>query len=193
MRLTKKEQQIASIEGYAAIFNTPDLAGDILAPECFGEFFVKKFIPPSKIRPMMLYQHKVDCPIGRWTKLSVDKVGLFVQGEILLESASAFDVYNLISGGAIDGLSIGFRALKSRKNKRAQRIISSVDLWEISVVSFPMAPLARISHVSAPQILKDPERTGLVSAQPARRASFPPSGARHFVEALKGAADIMSQ
>jgi len=148
---------------------------------------------------MMLYQHKVDCPIGRWVGITSDKKGLYVMGDLLLDSPRAREVYALLKGNALNGLSIGFRTVKSEKLNKSKRIIKEADLWEISIVSFPMATQARITFVGDAEIAEpeNPVRAG-VCKQPARRASFPPSGARHFSQTsqfsriLRGAAHILS-
>lgn len=93
---------------------------------------------------MMLYQHAADRPVGLWRGMREDDHGLFVEGDILLTTSAGRDLAALIAGGAIDGLSIGFRPGRARRLKSGERELLSVDLWEISIVSFPMAPGARI-------------------------------------------------
>jgi len=144
---------IASLEGYASIFNTPDQNGDIVAPGAFSASLQKQ----TPVR--MLYQHAVDTPIGRWISLREDARGLFVRGEIILSSDRAREVYALLEGGAIDGLSIGFQTVKARKDPGGRRILKA-DLWEVSIVTFPMASAARVTSLGAPK----PANTPAVSA-----------------------------
>lgn len=135
----------AEIEGYAAVFGEADLSGDLIAPGAFGDRFI-----PARINAVrMLYQHKAEAPIGRWTELREDRRGLFVLGEIFLDTAQGREVHRLVSGGALDGLSIGFRTRKASPSHDG-RILKDIDLWEISIVTFPMSPQARITRVSAP-------------------------------------------
>lgn len=47
--------------------------------------------------------------------------------------------------GAIDGLSIGYRTQRAAKNDAGQRVLQTLDLWEVSLVTFPMLPTARIA------------------------------------------------
>ena len=137
---------IASLEGYASIFNVPDQNGDIVAPGAFAASLQKQ----SPVR--MLYQHAVDAPIGRWTSLKEDGRGLFVRGEIILSSDRAREVYALLEGGAIDGLSIGFQTVKARKEPlNGGRRILKADLWEVSIVTFPMAPMAKVTRLGPPK------------------------------------------
>jgi phage head maturation protease len=54
----------------------------------------------------------------------------------------------LIRSGAIDGLSIGFRTVKGRIDPRTRvRALLAVDLWEISIVTFPLLAGARVHAV----------------------------------------------
>ncbi len=98
----------------------------------------------------MLFQHDAHQPIGAWTDLREDKRGLFVRGKLTKGVARAREVLSLLQAGAIDGLSIGFRAIRSRQDKAANvRRIIEADLWEISVVTFPMLPGARVESLKA--------------------------------------------
>jgi hypothetical protein len=86
--------------------------------------------------------------IGTWVKIYEDARGLFVRGKLAIEVAKAREVLSLMRAGAIDGLSIGFRTVKGVRDRRSGvRRLEKIDLWEISVVTFPMLPEARISNV----------------------------------------------
>lgn len=135
--------EYATIEGYASLFNVPDLNGDVVAPGAFR----KALRNAPDVR--MLWQHAPEAPVGRWRRLEEDARGLWVEGELLLASASARDAYELLSGGALDGLSIGFKTVRAAKETRGRRILEA-DLWEVSIVTFPMAPGARIARVGPP-------------------------------------------
>ncbi|MEM9421176.1 MAG: HK97 family phage prohead protease [Pseudomonadota bacterium] len=142
----------AMIEGYAAIFRQPDLTGDIILPGAFKKSAMgpQKLIPGQSPRVMMLYQHKAENPIGRWHHIEEDDRGLYVKGSIFTQIELGRDVYSLVEGRALDGLSIGFKVDKSRRTRRGQRELHDVTLWEISIVTFPMAPMARIMRHSSP-------------------------------------------
>lgn len=160
---------IAPIEGYASIFNAADRNGDMIAPGAF-----RRAIAGAKAKGVrMLYQHAPQAPVGRWRNFEEDGRGLWVEGEIILSSPSARDVYELLAGGAIDGLSIGFQTVRAEKSGRGRRILEA-DLWEVSIVTFPMAPGARVARVGAPQALA------------------PQSPLPHIADALRGAASILS-
>jgi HK97 family phage prohead protease len=96
----------------------------------------------------MLFQHDPASPIGVWQEVREDSRGLFVRGKLTIEVARAREVLALMRAGAVDGLSIGFRTVRGRTDARTGvRRLMEVDLWEISVVTFPMLPAARVSAV----------------------------------------------
>ena len=139
-----KTAQIAVIEGYAAVFEEADLSGDEIAPGAFQRCLGRK--RPQDIK--LLYQHASDRPIGRWLTIREDGRGLFVRGQLLLGLDKAREAADLIAEGLVDGLSIGFEAVKaSRDGASSGRRLIEVDLWEASVVTFPMAPSARIHSI----------------------------------------------
>jgi hypothetical protein len=97
-----------------------------------------------------LFQHDANQPIGVWTSLEENSRGLYAQGRLMREVAKAREVHALMLAGALDGLSIGFRAVKSRRDRASGvRRLEKVDLWEISVVTFPLLPEARVASVKA--------------------------------------------
>lgn len=136
---------VAVIEGLASVFGVRDLNGDTVRRGAFSG----KLIPARPERVKMLYQHAADKPIGRWLVMRETATGLYVRGQIILDSPRAREIAHLIAGGALDGLSIGFRTRAARKI-RGGRELTEIDLWEVSVVTFPMAPGARITAIHMP-------------------------------------------
>jgi uncharacterized protein len=128
------------IAGYASLFGVPDLAGDVVERGAFAASLQE--LPAQDIR--MLFQHDPDRPIGRWTGAREDSEGLWMQGLIDLAHPYATTVLRLIKSGAADGLSIGFRALDAVPRASGGRILKTIDLREVSVVTFPMLPRARL-------------------------------------------------
>ncbi len=130
--------------GYASVFGARDLGNDVVEPGAFARSLGRTGVEGVKL----LYQHDPNEPIGRWLEIREDQRGLFVKGRLLPEVARAREVHALMREGVLDGLSIGFRAVKSRADAHggARRLIE-VDLWEISVVTFPMLPAARVVAV----------------------------------------------
>ena len=80
--------------------------------------------------------------MGVWDQVSEDERGLFVRGRIMDWSAEARFARALAAAGALDGLSIGFRSRRARRDGRL-RVLVEVELWEVSLVTFPMLPGAR--------------------------------------------------
>jgi uncharacterized protein len=131
-------------QGYASLFGVPDLSGEIVTRGAFRMSLKKRGLRGIKL----LFQHEASEPIGVWEELREDNLGLFVRGRILTALSRGRDVAHLICEGAIDGLSIGFRAEKDRRDPRTGfRRLDQIDLWEISVVTFPLLPGARIGAV----------------------------------------------
>jgi HK97 family phage prohead protease len=96
----------------------------------------------------LLFQHDPAEPIGVWLELAEDTKGLYGRGRLMPEVAKAREVLALMRAGALDGLSIGFRAVKGAREARSGiRRLKEIDLWEISVVTFPMLPEARVRTV----------------------------------------------
>ena len=73
-----------------------------------------------------------------------DERGLYVKGRLLETVSKGREAAALISAGAIDGLSIGYRTLRAAKNEKGQRVLNELELWEVSLVTFPMLPDARV-------------------------------------------------
>lgn len=133
-----------TFRGYASVFGEPDLGRDVMLPGAFRLSLAKR--GARGIR--MLFQHDPAAPIGVWQEIREDARGLLVRGRLTLETARGREVLALMREGAIDGLSIGFKTVRSRSDPRSGlRQILEVDLWEISVVTFPMLPTARVSAV----------------------------------------------
>ena len=138
----KHAEADGTFEGYASLFNREDLGRDIVMPGAFRESLASR--GPRGVK--LLFQHDSNQPIGVWTALQEDARGLHAQGRLMREVAKAREVMALMRAGALDGLSIGFRTVKARRDKASGvRRIDKIDLWEISIVTFPLLPEARIT------------------------------------------------
>ena len=85
----------------------------------------------------MLWQHDPARPVGRWTSIREDRTGLYVEGVLALDTQAGREAPGLIAAGALDGLSIGFRTKLARRGSGgARRRLVTVDLWEVSLVTF---------------------------------------------------------
>lgn len=133
-----------SFSGYASLFGQEDLGRDMVMPGAFARSLASR--GAGGVR--MLFQHDPASPIGVWQEIREDAKGLFVRGKLTTEVARAREVLALMRAGAVDGLSIGFRTVRGRTDARTGvRRLMEVDLWEISVVTFPMLPAARVNAV----------------------------------------------
>ncbi len=140
--------------GYASVFGEVDLGKDRIERGAFLNSLTER--GATGVR--MLYQHDPAEPIGAWTMLREDSRGLYVEGLLSPGVARAREVHALMKSGALDGLSIGFRTVKSRTDaKTGVRRILEADLWEISVVTFPMLPSARVCDVKHARFFRDRE------------------------------------
>ncbi|QPC41998.1 HK97 family phage prohead protease [Kaustia mangrovi] len=129
-------------EGYASLFGTPDLGGDVVLRGAFQRSLARR--PPGAVR--MLFQHDPAEPVGVWLAMREDGHGLHVRGRLADGVARARELASLIRAGGVDGLSIGFRTVTARRRSgQALRELAALDLWEISIVTFPLHPGARIA------------------------------------------------
>ena len=131
------------VEGYASLFGKRDQGGDTVQAGAYGASL--KALAAQGRRVKMLWQHDPGQPIGVWEEVREDAKGLYVRGRILTEVDRGREAAALLSAGAIDGLSIGYRTLRAERDAKGQRLLAEVELWEVSLVTFPMLPEARIS------------------------------------------------
>lgn len=140
--------------GYASVFGEVDLGRDTIERGAFRQSLTTR--GAGQVR--MLYQHDPAEPIGAWKTIREDARGLYVEGVLSPGVARAREVFSLMKTGALDGLSIGFRSVKARTDaKTGVRRILEAELWEISVVTFPMLPSARVSDVKHARFFRDRE------------------------------------
>lgn len=144
-------------EGYGAVFGNVDSYGDVIAPGAFADSLAAA--KSSGHWPAMLSQHggflggaEDLTPIGIWTDLAEDGTGLRVKGR-LAETPRGKEAYALLKmqpRPALTGLSIGFTPTEwttRTKPEEPRRTLKKVQLWEVSLVTFPANPKARVSSV----------------------------------------------
>jgi uncharacterized protein len=143
-------EEDGTVEGYASLFGEIDAARDMVMPGAFARTLRQRGIR----RVPMLFQHDPAEPVGVWLELYEDFRGLRARGKLIPDVARARELTALIRAGAIDGLSIGFRTVKGRVDPATRvRKLIDVDLWEISIVTFPLLAGARVrakGSVSSP-------------------------------------------
>ena len=146
-----------TIEGYASLFGAVDQARDMVMPGAFRETLKQRGL--RKIP--MLFQHDPAEPVGVWLELTEDFRGLRARGKLIPDVRRASELLALLRAGAVDGLSIGYRTQRGVIEPRTRvRKLYQVDLWEISIVTFPLLDGARVAAVKqAPSRLRaDAER-----------------------------------
>ncbi|MEX0305187.1 MAG: HK97 family phage prohead protease [Leisingera sp.] len=135
------------IEGYASLFGQADQSGDVVERGAYAASLKALKLHGRTVK--MLWQHDPAQPIGVWDEVREDKRGLYVKGRILTATPKGAEAAALIEAGAIDGLSIGYRTVKSKRSQDGCRHLTQVELWEVSLVTFPMLPAARVAAKSA--------------------------------------------
>ena len=141
LRPQTRIEEDGRVEGYASLFGEIDAARDMVMPGAFARTLRSRGIR----RVPMLFQHDPAEPVGVWLELFEDVRGLRARGKLIPDVARARELTALIAAGAIDGLSIGFRTVKGRIDPATRvRKLIDVDLWEISIVTFPLLAGARV-------------------------------------------------
>ena len=130
------------VEGYASLFGKRDQGGDIVEAGAYGGSLARLRAKGARVK--MLWQHDPAQPIGVWDEVREDGVGLWVKGRILTEIAKGREAVALLAAGAIDGLSIGYRTVRADRDGKGQRRLAELELWEVSLVTFPMLQEARV-------------------------------------------------
>lgn len=125
------------IEGVAWPFGAADRMGDEINPGAFS-----KTAGPL---PMLAFHDQAET-VGVWESITETAQGLVVKGRLLIEHvARAKEILALVKAKALPALSIGFQTRKAAPRKGGGRIISELDLLEISIVAVGMHPGARIT------------------------------------------------
>ncbi|MEG3662805.1 HK97 family phage prohead protease [Celeribacter halophilus] len=135
-------KNVVNIEGYASLFDCRDSGGDVVMKGAYAQSLCALKAKGRSVK--MLWQHDPAQPIGIWDEVREDARGLYVKGRLLTSLQKGREAVALIEAGAIDGLSIGYRTVKAHKDTKGTRLLSELELWEVSLVTFPMLPEARL-------------------------------------------------
>ncbi len=136
-----------AISGYASLFDQCDMSGDIVRRGAFAASLLSNsFLSGSKSKLPMLFGHETKTPIGVWQRIFEDNTGLFVSGHIILGDKHSERIAKLVLSGALSGLSIGYKTVRARKHNHGRELLE-IDLWEVSIVAFPMLRAARITQI----------------------------------------------
>lgn len=146
-----------TVEGYGSVFGVRDNYDDVIAP---GAFLASlKEHKSEGTMPAMLWQHNADEPIGVWTEMVEDSKGLRIKGQLALDTVRGKEAHALLKLGALNGLSIGFVSKQWQYDRESDvRTLTEIDLWEVSLVTFPANEKARITNVkSSPDDIATPK------------------------------------
>ena len=144
----KASGDTGTFEGYGSVFGITDKGGDIVAAGAFAETLTAA--KTAGRLPALLWQHRQAEPIGVYTSMEEDSIGLKVAGKLALKTARGAEAYELMKMGAISGLSIGYRVRDDSWDRvTGVRTIKKADLLELSLVTIPMNDAARVSAVKA--------------------------------------------
>ncbi|NUA26113.1 HK97 family phage prohead protease [Cupriavidus basilensis] len=137
-----------TIEGYGSVFGVRDNYDDVVAAGAFAASL--KAHKAAGTMPAMLWQHDADEPIGVWTEMVEDGTGLRIKGKLALETTRGKEAHALLKMGALNGLSIGFISKQWAYDRETDvRTLTEIDLWEVSLVTFPANEKARVTDVKA--------------------------------------------
>ena len=154
-------------EGYGSVAGNIDLGGDMILPGAFKKTLADHAAGGTS--PAMLWAHKLDEPVGRWIDLQEDAIGLYCRGVLNLDTEAGRRAQAHIAKGDVSGLSIGYRIPAGASDYSRDGLvhrIASVDLYEVSIVTIPMNPKARIRVESKSEL-----ESLLVSAGLAKEAA----------------------
>lgn len=125
--------------GYAALFDIADAGRDTIRRGAFARTLA------ARTAPLPLYwQHRPDQPIGVIEQVSEDARGLRVIARIDRPDSRAA---HLLAEGKVNGLSFGFRTRAARQSDAGRELLD-VELFEVSLVTHPLHPLARVHLVT---------------------------------------------
>lgn len=137
----KNIEENGIFSGYASVFNIIDKQNDLILPGAF-----KKNLNNNKIK--LLWQHDPGEPIGKIIDVYENDVGLYIVAQLLLSIQKAKEIYLMLKAGMIDGLSIGYVPVKyDTDHETGARILKQIELWEVSLVTFPANSVAQVVNV----------------------------------------------
>lgn len=149
--LKESAEQKGIFTGYASVFNNIDSDNDVIVKGAFSSSLAKR-----KIK--LLWQHKTDEPIGLILEANEDDTGLYVKCRINLETEKGAETYSNLKMGILDKMSIGFKTVDYEMDKKGVRILKELDLYEISIVTFPANDMAEVDSVKNSSSPKDVEK-----------------------------------
>lgn len=171
-----------TIEGYGSVFGVKDNYDDVIAPGAYKSSLAAH--KSAGTMPAMLWQHDSSVPIGVWTEMVEDEKGLRIKGRLALDTVKGKEAHALMKMGALNGLSIGFVSKQWTYDRQTEvRTLTEVDLWEVSLVTFPANEKARVTNVKAADVAGI--KTIRQAEQALRDAGFTADAAKALIAEVK--------
>lgn len=146
--------ETGTFAGYGSVYGVVDQGDDVVEHGAFADSLAEHAAKGQA--PALLWQHRSAEPIGRYTKMVEDANGLYVEGALAMKTQRGAEAHELLKMKAISGMSIGFMTREdSYDQKTGIRTIKKGDLWECSLVTFPMNDAARVSMVKSIEQIED--------------------------------------
>lgn len=147
-----KSEPQGLVSGYASVFGGVDSYGDSIVPGAFKASLAHH--RAAGTAPAMLWAHRQEQPIGRWSSLAEDSRGLHVEGQINLKTGAGRDAFEHLRAGDLNGLSIGYQVAPGGSERRNDgvNLLKAVNLYEVSTVAIPADSAARIVSVKSQRI-----------------------------------------
>ena len=176
-----------TVEGYGSVFGVRDNYDDVIAKGAFVQSL--KDHKAAGTMPAMLWQHDADKPIGVWTEMVEDEKGLRIKGQLAMETVKGKEAHALLKMGALNGLSIGFMSKEWAYDCDTEvRTLTAIDLWEVSLVTFPANEKARVTNVKSADEMATPKD----AEKALRDAGFSKSDATAFVSRVMRMGEVRS-
>lgn len=176
-----------TVEGYGSVFGVRDNYDDVIAKGAFIQSL--KDHKAAGTMPAMLWQHDADKPIGVWTEMVEDEKGLRIKGQLAMETVRGKEAHALLKMGALNGLSIGFMSKEWSYDRETEvRTLTAIDLWEVSLVTFPANEKARVTNVKSADEMATPKD----AEKALRDAGFSKSDATAFVSRVMRMGEVRS-
>lgn len=176
-----------TVEGYGSVFGVRDNYDDVIAKGAFVQSL--KDHKAAGTMPAMLWQHDADKPIGVWTEMVEDEKGLRIKGQLAMETVKGKEAHALLKMGALNGLSIGFMSKEWAYDRDTEvRTLTAIDLWEVSLVTFPANGKARVTNVKSADEMATPKD----AEKALRDAGFSKSDATAFVSRVMRMGEVRS-
>lgn len=150
----KALSESGTFSGYGSVFGVQDSYGDVVVQGAFADSLAAQ--KAAGRMPAMLWQHRSAEPLGVYTSMAEDSIGLKVEGQIAMSTVRGAEAYALLKLGAISGLSIGYMPREDSYDKvTGVTTLKKVDLWEVSLVTFPANDAARVQGVKTIEVIED--------------------------------------